>query len=696
MPGASSANLTAANTVYGAITGLLGTSSQTLNVQTPTSGFVPGFTRDRQVQGKDLALFVQDQWRARSNLTLSLGVRWDYMGVPTVPNGLAIQPANFDSIWGVSGKDNLFRPTAAPGSQTAGVASLVFVSGETGIPLYKNDWNNFAPFLGFAYSPGFKSGLLQRLFGDEGTSSIRAGYSMSFLHDGVTTFTNLLGTGNTNPGLIQAATTSSLSGVTPNSNQLRGQLTAAGVPLNFPAFKIPITDRENFLTNTGSGLWTADPNLRAAYVHQWNFGIEREIFKDTALEVRYVGNYAPNTWRAYNINEINIFENGFLQEFKNAQVNFGLRGGTSFAPGCAGCLALPIFDKFFTGLAAGNAYTNAAFLTNLRDNNVGAFANTLAFSSTYRANRESVALGLPGNFFVANPNAAFVNILANDAMSNYHAMEIEIRRRFSNGLQFQADYTWSKAMGDAIDDQGNNQNDLASRLTLRDPRADYRRSTQDQTQRFVANAIYDLPFGRGKTFLGGANDFVDRIVGGFNIGAIVTWSTGVPWYVGSGRTTFNNSTTNNGAQLTGITFEEFKKNIGLFKTPAGLFYVNPNLLNITINPATGKATSSVLKPGLMSAPAPGTFGDFPVNSLNGPSYFNFDLAVTKRFRITERVRFELKGTAINVLNYPNFAFPVTAAGAGTNVINFDSTSFGRVTVQRGGSRAMNIIGQVRF
>jgi hypothetical protein len=687
LPGASAAQLTAANTVYGAITGLLGTSSQTLNVQTPTSGFVPGFTRERLVQGKDLALFAQDQWRARSNLTLSMGVRWDYMGVPTVPNGLAIQPANFDSIWGISGKDNLFNPTAPPGSQTAGFASLQFVSGDTGIGLYKNDWNNFAPFLGFAYSPAFKSGLLHRLFGDEGTSSIRAGYSMSFLHDGVTTFTNLLGTGNTNPGLIQAANTSPLSGVTPNSNQLRGQLTAAGVPLNFPAFKIPITDRENFLTNVNSGLWTADPNLRAPYVHQWNFGIEREIFKNTALEIRYVGNYAPNTWRAYNINEVNIFENGFLPEFLSAQKNLAARGGTSFAPGCATCVPLPIFDKFFNGLPGGSGYTNAAFITNLTNNNVGGFANTLAFSSTYRANRENPALGLAGNFFVANPNAAFVNILANDAMSNYNALEVEIRRRFSGGLQFQADYTWSKAMGDAVDNQGNSQADLASRLTLRDPRADYRRSTQDQTQRFVANAIYDLPFGNGKRFLSGANDLVDRLVGGFNIGAIVTWSTGVPFYVSSGRTTFNSATANNGAQLTGITFEEFKKNIGLFKTPAGVFFVNPNLLDITINPATGKATSSVIKPGLMSAPAPGTFGDFPVNSLNGPSYFNFDLAVTKRFRIAESVTFELKGTAINVLNHPNFVY---------GTLNFDSTSFGRITTQRGGSRAMNIIGQIRF
>jgi len=164
----------------------------------------------------------------------------------------------------------------------------------------------------------------------------------------------------------------------------------------------------------------------------------------------------------------------------------------------------------------------------------------------------------------------------------------------------------------------------------------------------------------------------------------------VPFYVSSGRSTFNQNTANNGAQLVGITFEQFKKNIGLFKTPTGVFYVNPNLLDITLGTSgatTGQATSSTLKPGLMTAPAPGTLGDFPVNALSGPSYFNFDLSVTKRIRITERVRFELKGTAINILNHPNFIY---------GTVNFDSTSFGRVTSQRGTGRQMNIIAQLTF
>jgi hypothetical protein len=695
LPGGTNQLVTNATTVYTAITGLLGSASQTLNVTSPSSGFVPGATRLRTVDEKDLALFAQDQWRMKSNFTLSYGVRWDYMGVPTVPNGLAIQP-KYSDLYGVSGFGNLFKPTAAPGSQTTGVATQQFVSGNTGIGLYKNDWNNFAPSVGVAYSPSFSSGLLHRLFGEPGSSSIRGGYSMSFLHDGVTTFTNLLGTGTTNPGLIQTASSSTVNG-TPSSPNILGQIGPGGVPLILPVFKMPLTDRDNFLINPANGLWTADPNLRSAYVHQWSVGFEREIMKDTALEVRYVGNMSPNNWRAYDINEVNIFESGFLTEFLNAQKNLALRGGANFAPGCVGCAATPLLDKFFTGLASTSTsgYASTTFISNLNNNNVGTMASTLAFNTAYRVNRETPALGIPANLFVANPNATFARVLANDSTSNYNAMEVEIRRRFSKGLQFQANYTWSKAMGDAVDNQGNSQADLANHLTLRNKHADYRRSTSDQTQRFVANSIYELPFGKGKPFMGGANGVLDRVVGGWSLGGILTWTTGVPFYIAAGRATFNSSTANNGAQLVGISFADFKKNVGLFKTPAGVFFINPNLLDITTN-AAGKVSTSKLKAGLMTAPAPGTFGNFPVNALNGPQYFNLDLSLIKRIPITERVKFELKVTAINILNHPNFIFPNTATGATTNAINFDSTTFGLVSFQRNNSRQMNFIGQIRF
>lgn len=698
-PGGTSQTVTNAGTVYNAIVGLLGSSTQTVNVTSPDSGFVPGATRLRIVRARDLGLFAQDQWKMRSNFTLNYGVRWDYMGVPTVPNGLAIQ-AEYKDFYGISGFGNLFQPTAAPGSQTQAFATLRFVSGDTGIGLYKNDWDNFAPYIGFAYSPSFKSGFFHWIFGDEGTSSFRGGYNKNFLRDGVTTFTNLLGVGLTNPGLIQTSNISPLSctGQPPScvpSSNIRGQLAASGVPLIFAPFQIPITDRQNFVANASNGLWTADPDLRVGFVHQWNIGFEREIMKNTAFEIRYVGNYAPNLWRAWDINEVNIFNNGFLQEFINAQRNLAARGGSNFAPdgtaglpACASCVPLPILSKFFTGFSGTSttAWQSSTFITALNNNNVGAMANTLAFNAAYRTNRENAALGIPANFFVANPNAAFARVLDNSGKSWYNAMQVELRRRFSGGLQFQADFTWSKAMleGDAT---GNNQSDLAQPLTLRNRGLDHRRSPQDQTLRFVTNALYELPFGRGKRFLDGANGFVDRIVGGWTVGGIYSWATGNPWYVTSGRSTVNQFTGGIGAQLVGITFDEFLKNTGLYKTDKGIFFVNPALLDVTYSATTGQATGARLKAGLMSAPAPGTFGNFPVNSINGPDFWTFDLSVTKRIPITERVRMEFKVTALNILNTPMFNF---------GNVNFDSTTFGLVTSQNGNPRNVNFIGSVRF
>ena len=89
----------------------------------------------------------------------------------------------------------------------------------------------------------------------------------------------------------------------------------------------------------------------------------------------------------------------------------------------------------------------------------------------------------------------------------------------------------------------------------------------------------------------------------------------------------------------------------------------------------------------MTAPAPGTFGNFPVNSLNTPQYFNIDMSFIKRIPITESVRLELKATAINFLNHANYIFANQA---------FDATNFGFITTQRDAGRQMNFQAQVRF
>ena len=652
-----------AKAIYRDLVGSLGSASATFNITSPSSGFVPGATRSREFLYRDVSFYFQDAWKVKRNLTLNAGLRYEFLGVPTLPDGLGIQLTNFNDIFGVGGPGNLFNPNSTAGNPSA---TLDFVSGTTGKGLYKNDWNNFAPFIGFAYSPSFESGPLRWIFGGEGRSSIRAGYSISYLRDGFTVVSNALGTGTTNPGLI----------ATSANNTPTGVLTEAGVPLVTPLFKIPITSAENFLANTGNGLWAFDPNLRTPYVQQWSIGIEREITSNMAIEIRYAANHAIKIFRALDYNETNIFENGFLQEFLNAQKNLAANNNTSFAPGATG-IPLPIFSKLFTGLAAGSGFGSSGFISNLQQNNIGTMVNTLAYSSTYRTNRGL----LPSAFFVTNPNAAFARVLGNFSYSKYHSLQIELRRRFAAGLQFQANYTLARTLNDGTGTI-NNQSTLESSRTLRNFGLDYQNSDQDQRHRFVANAVYDLPFGTGRRYLNGAWAPIRKAVEGWTLGMIFTYQTSEPFYVTSGRSSFNSfNGGNNSAQLGSMTFEQFKSQLGVFRTPVGVFFINPTNLNITTstNATTGVVSlaSATLKPGIFVQPAAGSFGNFPMNSLFGPNFTQTDLSLAKRTYFSERGNVELRMTVINIANHPNFTI---------GNISFDSNTFGRINSTRGNAR----------
>jgi hypothetical protein len=652
-----------ARAIYRDIVGLLGSSTRTFNVTSPDSGFVPGATRGRRYHYNDVSLYFQDAWRMRTNFTFNYGLRWEYEGVPSLPDGLGVQVTNVNDIFGISGPGNLFNPGVLKGNSAA---TLDFVSGKTGRGLYDKDWNNFAPFIGFAWSPNFDSGLLKMVFGNGGRSSIRAGYSISYLRDGFTIVSNALGTGTTNPGLIQTAANTVPTGV----------LSDAGVPLVTPVFKVPITSAENFAVNSGNGLWAIKPDLATPYVQQWSFGIERELTSNMAIEIRYAGNHAVKVYRAVDYNETNIFENGFLNEFKNAQKNLAARGGTSFAPGATGTVALPILTSLFQGVSNGNGFGSSTFIANLQQNNIGAMVNTLAYSPTYRTGRATLA----PNFFVANPNAAFARVLNNDSYSKYHSLQIELRRRFSGGLQFQANYTLSRTLNDG-EGTVNNQSALQSYRTLRNLRLDYVNSVQDQRHRFVANAVYDLPFGTNRRYLNQIWAPARKAIEGWTLGAIQTWQSGLPFYITSGRSTFNSfNAGSTPAQLVGMTFDEFKKNIGVFKTGSGVFFINPDLLTLDINPATGQLRSSRIKDGIFAVPDPGTFGNFPINSLFGPHFTQTDLSLVKRTNFSEHGNVEFRITAFNIFNSANFVYT-------GNV--FDSASFGRITSTTGTSRQIH-------
>src|SRR5262249_20947441 len=193
----------------------------------------------------------------------------------------------------------------------------------------------------------------------------------------------------------------------------------------------------------------------------WTFGIQRELNKDTVLEARYVGNRGHKLWRQYDLNEVNVIENGFFDEFKLAQANLlaNIKAGRGanfryFGSG-TGTSPLPILFAHFTGLPTSQAgdptkyssafFARASFVANLNPlaPSVLGFATSLASRSNYLQfpwHSNALKAGLPNNFFVVNPDVQGSFIIDNGLQTWYDGLTLELRRRLSKGVLVQSSY----------------------------------------------------------------------------------------------------------------------------------------------------------------------------------------------------------------------------------------------------------------
>jgi len=259
--------------------------------------------------------------------------------------------------------------------------------------------------------------------------------------------------------------------------------------------------------------------------------------------------------------------------------------------------------------------------------------------------------------------------------ASYDSLQIELTRRITGGLRFQASYTWSKGLSDFIGSTG----DTNSFLTLRDTAREY--SQFNATHQFLANALYQLPFGRGRKYLRSQRGIVRTLVSGWQVGSIVKYASGDPLSLISGRGTFNRddrSASNTVDVVGNLTRPQLAQLVGIRTTAAGVFYIDP-----TLAPGSSSTPSSII----FQNPQPGTIGKLGLSSIFGPSFFNFDLNVLKRTRITETVNLEFRGEVFNVLNTVNFDNPET---------NINSVNFGRITGIVGRPRLMQFAIRLNF
>ncbi|MGH8247375.1 MAG: TonB-dependent receptor, partial [Gammaproteobacteria bacterium] len=377
-------------------------------------------------------------------------------------------------------------------------------------------------------------------------------------------------------GRLEANPTAALGNFAPGSLRLSEALPPYRLTPAEYLEKVPAS--QLFAAATFRGM---NPNISHPYVQQWNFGIQRQIGAGSALEIRYVGNHGVRTWMARNINETNIFENGFLTEFQNAQRNLAINRASgraaSFANnGLPGQAPLPIFAAAF-GTATGN-YTSGTYITNLDTGAAGSLANALANNATFFCNLVGTAAfpacasrvgnvagaGYPINFFNANPYATGRTVFWMDAagQSNYNALQVEFRQRPTRGMQFNINYTWAHSLN--IGSQNNIQAESNIFSTSRNFRLNYQPSSFDIRHVFRVHGTYDLPFGKGRLFVN-HDGVLNKVLGGWTLGTIVTAQTGNPVSFGGGYGTFNQNA-DTGIALKGITTKGLQKAVKVQKT----------------------------------------------------------------------------------------------------------------------------------
>ncbi len=634
--------------------------------------FQPGISFNLHERLDQAAVYLQDSWRVNPSLTLNYGLRWDFTGASKDETGFYTHP-NVANLWGPTPAGALFQPGNLAGVQnpSEGPASEAYA------PTYVHPEPNF----GVAWNPRETgNGWFDRFTGS-GKTVFRISYSLTNYTEGAQNFWNFGSNNGANFNTTFQTQAVAPSSTPPGPGFFNAGSYVLGQPLPALISTSPIP-YQSIITEasqgfSGTSYLTFDPHIKQPWVESWTVGIQRQLNQNNVLEVRYVGNVSRDQWLGVNYNEVNIFENGFLTNFKAAQANLAANGGTSFQ----GPNPTPLFDQAFAASGLSSNYTNGQFITYLQQGQAGAFANALAGNPTYlcsminaasfspcAANGYTGSGTYPINVFQANPYAAGAGIyeMGNDGNSNYNALEIDIRQQHWHGMQFDANYTLSHSLDNNVQGDitpgfyggtGNtsplgptgggvsSNSTQPGYYTLRDKHLNYFPSAFDVRHVLHVSGLYDLPFGHGQPFFGGTG-VANAIIGGWTLGTILTYESGTPYLFTGGEDTFNQ---NDGViTLNGISYSTLKHALGIYHAASGNPWVN--LLPAKYYNAAGQANTQYISPNFNA----GTIGS--LLWLHGPKWINTDMALTKIIPIHEHMNFQLQGEFLNAFNHPAWTY----------------------------------------
>ena len=542
------------------------------------SAFAPGKPRVRNFVFRDYGYYFQDDWRVKQNLTLNIGLRYEFYGVPFERDKL---------------QGNIVQNAAGLVNPSSQLSDLTVARSTS---WYTNDKNNFAPRFGFAWTP-FK----------DGKTSVRGSWGM--FYDRVVG-TATIDPDSSTPGFAQA--------INVFPNQATGSDIRASDRLPFPAPPATPTLTPT-ATRTFGAINLFDPNFRQPYVMQLNLTIQREVARNTVLEAGYVSNRAVKLLLDQNINQTRIYGNNFLRDFNELRAF----QASASAPISANNNLVNIFG-------GATAAINAIGATPVRQGAAGAAANTVDTSNYTRYAAAGVSQYYLRNF----PQFTNVNISNNSGRTSYDSLQVSLRRQ-AGSLKGAVNYTWSKTIDNVSTDGGGNAVLLDNyNLSLMRSRSDI-----DRPHTFNWTVSYTLPFGRGKLIGREMPDWLDRIAAGWEIGSLGILTSGQPLNISSGVLTGPISA-NFGTAGALADYAGTDRGIGkIERFGGGVRFFTPAQF------------------ALFSVPAAGSTGNSGRNTFRGPGFFNTDISLVKRFRISEKSAVTFRTEAYNLFNTVNFNAP---------------------------------------
>ncbi|HEY1730319.1 MAG TPA: carboxypeptidase regulatory-like domain-containing protein, partial [Terriglobales bacterium] len=617
------------------------TDNYNYRITSPTSASLlgDGAPLSKRFSANEYEYYLQDSWRVKPNLTVTFGMRHTILQTPHETTGQQISPTIDTHSW------YLEREAAALKGQIDQPDLAFSPSG----PYYGKQgyWpkskNNIAPRLAIAYSPDPKT-------------SIRAGAGIYYDHFGEALVNNFAKNGSfglssqvSNPASIYSTETAprfTSRNTIPFNN---------GVAPSTETFPYTPADY-NALITTG-----LDSKIKTPYSESFDLSVQRELPSGFTLEVSYVGRLGRHLLQNVDLAEPTDYVDpagggdyyaAGTQLYKQVDANGGYSTASSTVPGCncyqyAQVSPIPYFEHLFPWMAnfdyPGESATQAIYTDEWSPSreNLGATTALIDLDLYCGSAYIGESYPCPSNFQSRFWQYQFASLfsLTSNGMSYYNAGQVTLRHPLTHGLQMDVSYTLAKSIDMGSDTEKNNfgAGTLFS-IIWNTWKPEYNRAVSDFDTRHLITIdyFYQLPFGNGKEFLGGANHVEDAFIGGWGLSGILRGSSGLPFGLFEpGYTT--NWTYGSAAVVT----QKVKMRRHFDNNGDPEFFDDPDAIN------NGVATGSPVR-----LPYPGEAGER--NFFRGDGYFNLDSGLSKKWGLGEYGSLKFAWEVYNVTNTVRF------------------------------------------